>query len=176
MRRLLEEHGHGGGEGLSLAEKEAAEIDIKYAGFVARQQRQLDQMEQRQSHPLPPDLDYSAIATLRMEAREKLAKVGAPEALLPLSISGTSVVSSHRVSPFLRALWVKVASACLGASPSFFYPPVETGLIGVLAGAAFQQASVLWAAFLFPRREMVAQSAWRCMEGAGGSECVLLCR
>ncbi len=77
MRRLLERHGQGGAEGLSLAEKEAAEIDIKYAGFVRRQERQLAQMEQRQSLQLPADLDYHVITTLRMEAREKLAKVSA---------------------------------------------------------------------------------------------------
>ncbi len=72
---MLEEHGHGGAEGLTAAEKEAAEIDIKYAGFVRRQERQLAQADARQSIILPADLDYAAISTLRMEAREKLAKV-----------------------------------------------------------------------------------------------------
>lgn len=75
MCRLLERHGQGGAAELGLAEKEAAEIDIKYAGFVRRQERQLAQTEQRQSLQLPADLDYSSITTLRMEAREKLAKV-----------------------------------------------------------------------------------------------------
>lgn len=60
---------------LTAAEKEAAEIDIKYAGFVRRQERQLAQADARHSVILPPDLDYAAIGTLRMEAREKLAKV-----------------------------------------------------------------------------------------------------
>ena len=72
---MLERHEHGSLDGLSLAEQEAAEIDIKYAGFVKRQERQLLQLESRTSQRLPADLDYKAITTLSLESREKLAKV-----------------------------------------------------------------------------------------------------
>ena len=75
VRRLLEKHSHGSSDSLSLAEQEAAEIDIKYAGFVKRQERQLLQLEGKHSQRLPADLDYSAITTLSLEAREKLTKV-----------------------------------------------------------------------------------------------------
>ncbi|KAK9817642.1 hypothetical protein WJX72_000050 [[Myrmecia] bisecta] len=71
---LLEEHG-AGGDNLSLEEKEAAEIDIKYAGFISRQTKQLEQMGAKLSKPIPDNIDYSAISTLSMESREKLAKV-----------------------------------------------------------------------------------------------------
>lgn len=63
-----------GDPALSVPEREAAEVSIKYAGFITRQQRQLDVVVGKHSRPLPPDLDYSAIRTLSMEAREKLAK------------------------------------------------------------------------------------------------------
>jgi tRNA uridine 5-carboxymethylaminomethyl modification enzyme len=67
---------HGAGDaGLARGEQEAAEVGIKYAGFIARQQRQLDQAASKHGKALPEDLDYRGIQTLCMEAREKLSKV-----------------------------------------------------------------------------------------------------
>jgi len=67
---------HGlGNTNLDSAEKEGAEIDIKYSGYIQRQQNQIDQIARQAHRPLPPDLNYAAIETLSKEAREKLAKV-----------------------------------------------------------------------------------------------------
>jgi tRNA uridine 5-carboxymethylaminomethyl modification enzyme len=57
---------------LPVAVREGAEIDIKYSGYLARQQQQIEQVRRSQGRPLPPDLDYVGIATLSAEAREKL--------------------------------------------------------------------------------------------------------
>jgi tRNA uridine 5-carboxymethylaminomethyl modification enzyme len=57
---------------LPVAVREGAEIDIKYSGYLARQQQQIEQVRRSQGRPLPPDLDYGGIATLSAEAREKL--------------------------------------------------------------------------------------------------------
>jgi tRNA uridine 5-carboxymethylaminomethyl modification enzyme len=54
---------------------EGAEIDIRYSGYLARQQQQIDQVRRQQGLPLPGDLDYAAITTLSAEAREKLAAI-----------------------------------------------------------------------------------------------------
>jgi tRNA uridine 5-carboxymethylaminomethyl modification enzyme len=60
---------------LTLAEKEGAEIDIKYAGYLHRQQYQIEQVSKQSNRKLPTDTNYHAIDTLSKEAREKLAQV-----------------------------------------------------------------------------------------------------
>ncbi len=70
----LEKYGLGNGQ-LHRVEKEGAEIDIKYSGYIQRQQHQIDQVTKQTNRPLPADLDYMSIDTLSMEAREKLAQV-----------------------------------------------------------------------------------------------------
>lgn len=60
---------------LNAAEKAGAEIDIKYSGYLQRQQNQIDQIARMAHRQLPADLDYSKIETISKEAREKLAKV-----------------------------------------------------------------------------------------------------
>jgi tRNA uridine 5-carboxymethylaminomethyl modification enzyme len=60
---------------LARAEKEGAEIDIKYSGYIQRQQNKIDQMTKQANRKLPSELDYHAIDTLSKEAREKLAQV-----------------------------------------------------------------------------------------------------
>jgi tRNA uridine 5-carboxymethylaminomethyl modification enzyme len=70
----LERYGLGNAR-LNPTEKEVAEIDIKYSGYLQRQQQQIEQVARQSSRQLPPDLDYDRIDTLSKEAREKLAKV-----------------------------------------------------------------------------------------------------
>ena len=55
--------------------REGAEIDIKYSGYLARQQQQIDQVKRQEHKPIPAGIDYAAIGTLSREARERLSQV-----------------------------------------------------------------------------------------------------
>ena len=67
------------------------EIQIKYAGYLERQQRQVEEFRKEESRTLPADLDYEAIGGLRLEARQKLNQIK------PLSIGQAGRISG--VSP-----------------------------------------------------------------------------
>ena len=52
--------------------REQVEIRVKYAGYIERQMRDVEQYRKLQSRPLPLDLDYNEVDSLRQEARQKL--------------------------------------------------------------------------------------------------------
>ena len=76
---------------LSAAVTEEAEIQMKYAGYLARQEKQVAEFKKEESRLLPADIDYSTIAGLRLEARDKLS------AIRPMSIGQAGRISG--VSP-----------------------------------------------------------------------------
>ncbi len=52
-----------------------AEITIKYAGYIDRQLRQVEEVRRLEERPMPEDIDYLSIEGLRLEARQKLAAI-----------------------------------------------------------------------------------------------------
>ena len=76
---------------LPAAVVEEVEIQIKYAGYLARQQKQVEDFRREEERRLPVDLDYESIAGLRLEARQKLNEIR------PLSIGQAARISG--VSP-----------------------------------------------------------------------------
>ena len=76
---------------LPHAVTEEVEIQIKYAGYLARQEKQVADFKKEESRLLPADIDYASIAGLRLEAQEKLA------AIRPMSIGQAGRISG--VSP-----------------------------------------------------------------------------
>ena len=67
--------------------REQVQIQIKYAGYIARQQDEIDRLQQQEATPIPVDLDYSRVAGLSNEICQKLADAR------PTSIARASRIS-----------------------------------------------------------------------------------
>ena len=76
---------------LPEAVTEEVEIQIKYAGYLARQEKQVAEFKREEARRIPEDIDYRAITGLRLEAQEKLS------AIRPVSIGQAGRISG--VSP-----------------------------------------------------------------------------
>ena len=70
---------------------EQVEIAVKYEGYIKKQLASVDAMRRLEKKLLPPDINYSEITGLRLEAREKLNRIR------PLNIGQASRISG--VSP-----------------------------------------------------------------------------
>lgn len=55
--------------------KLTCETEVRYAGYLKRSRDEAERAKKMEESPLPPDIDYAAIAGLRLEAREKLARI-----------------------------------------------------------------------------------------------------
>ena len=70
---------------------EQVEIEVKYEGYIERQRQQVEHFKKLERRRLPEDLDYTAIPSLRLEARQKLQQ------LRPMNVGQASRISG--VSP-----------------------------------------------------------------------------
>ncbi len=71
--------------------REQVEVEVKYEGYVRRQQADIEEMRRLENRILPDTVDYTTISGLRLEAQEKLQRVR------PRSIGQASRISG--VSP-----------------------------------------------------------------------------
>lgn len=49
--------------------------ESRYAGYLSRAEKAARDLERLEDMPVPADIDYAALSGLRLEAREKLARV-----------------------------------------------------------------------------------------------------
>jgi tRNA uridine 5-carboxymethylaminomethyl modification enzyme len=69
-----------------------AELDVKYAGYVKRQERQVDRFVRMERIAIPADFDYDAVEGISTESREKF------KAVRPLSVGQAGRISGVRTS------------------------------------------------------------------------------
>ena len=76
---------------LPVAVTEEVEIQVKYAGYLQRQLKQVEEFKREENRLLPDDMDYEKVTGLRLEARQKLSEIR------PVSIGQAGRISG--VSP-----------------------------------------------------------------------------
>jgi tRNA uridine 5-carboxymethylaminomethyl modification enzyme len=74
-------------EGYTKEVLTAVEINVKYSGYINMQKEQILHDQKLEEKKIPADMDYSSLAGLRLEAREKLAKIK------PLTVGMASRIS-----------------------------------------------------------------------------------
>lgn len=70
--------------------KEQVEIELKYEGYIRRQMSQVTQFKKMEHKRIPADIDYDAIPSIRIEARQKLKQVRPENVGQASRISGVS--------------------------------------------------------------------------------------
>ena len=65
----------GRGEGVTPAMAQRIETEIRYAGYIAREERIIRDIQRHESVVIPEDFDYAPIETMTLESREKLTKI-----------------------------------------------------------------------------------------------------
>ncbi len=104
---------HGLADGsLPLDVLEAAEIDVKYSGYLARQSQQIERVQRQSQRAIPPDTDFHGISTLSKEARERL---GAARPLTLGQASRLPGVSPADVTALL--LWLELQQRSISNQP-----------------------------------------------------------
>ena len=105
---------------------EQVEISVKYEGYIQRQQKQVEDFRKMERRRLPPDLDYSSIQGLRLEAREKLNAVRPADLGQASRISGVSPADVTALMIYLEPLLHSQGQAQLEASGKGRGTPLET--------------------------------------------------
>ena len=77
-------------ESLSAEVVQQVEIAIKYAGYVERQETEVAKLKTLEDKNIPPSFDYATVPSLRLEARQKLAKIRPATIGQATRISGVS--------------------------------------------------------------------------------------
>ena len=101
----------GRGEGVDARMAGRIETELKYAGYIERQQRQVRQVQRQENTPIPPDFDYAPLTGLRLEAREKLARIRPVSLGQAARVPGVSPSDIAVLSVALHAVRRKQANA-----------------------------------------------------------------
>lgn len=89
-------------QSLPFSVREAVEIEIKYGGYIARQEEDVKKCKANENKKIPIGFDYRAVVGLSTEARSKLAKIH------PISLGQAARISGVTPADIgLISVWLK---------------------------------------------------------------------
>ena len=81
---------------------ESAETEIRYAGYLEKENKEIEKASRLEEKRLPPDIDYFSIEGLRLEARQKL------DAVRPLNLGQAGRISGVNPADIaVLMVWLK---------------------------------------------------------------------
>jgi len=104
-------------DSLSAEVIEQVEIAIKYAGYIERQQTDIEKFKSLEGKQIPEAFDYSTVPSLRNEARQKLAKIRPATLGQASRISGVSPADISILTVWLKRAGSQGSSACNDPAP-----------------------------------------------------------
>jgi len=94
--------------------KEQVEIETRFAGYIAKQEKQVQEFKKLERWTIPGDIDYASLSRLSREARERLAQVRPLSVGQATRVSGVSPADVMALTVHLR----EIARAGAGAEGS----------------------------------------------------------
>ena len=83
---------------------QVVETDIKYAGYINKEQKEIDKMNIYENIKIPENINYSDISNLSLEAREKLNNINPVNLGQALRISGVNLNDIMKVQIYLKGI------------------------------------------------------------------------
>ena len=83
---------------------QVVETDIKYAGYITKEQKEIDKMNIYENIKIPENINYSDISNLSLEAREKLNNINPVNLGQALRISGVNLNDIMKVQIYLKGM------------------------------------------------------------------------
>jgi tRNA uridine 5-carboxymethylaminomethyl modification enzyme len=81
---------------------EQVEIQVKYEGYISKEEKEAEKMIRLENKPIPPTIDYDKIGNIASEARQKLKEVNPTSIGQALRISGVNPADVSIISVYLK--------------------------------------------------------------------------
>ena len=98
--------------------RSAVEIACKYAGYIARQESEVERIKSLEDKQIPAAFDYAAVPSLRTEARQKLKQIQPATLGQASRISGVSPADIGMLSVWLKRFGAEQAAAAADPNPA----------------------------------------------------------